>query len=612
MKSYKLKTLTLLAFAALALVPTSCKKVLDQELRNSLGPEYFSTPEGLQAGLNASYATTRFFWGSEGFTTSVVGGTDEVLRSGDGDAILQTYAGLDAQNGTISGIWNNSFVPINNLNGILKFGPDAILSADRKNQLLGEAKFLRAFYYYLLVTTFGDVPLRTEFNTTPTTTATRAPKIQVYDAIIKDATEAAAQLGNPPAVAQGSISTVSKGRAYKPAALFLLAKAYLAKGWEEEAKQAGSGAASFTAAYNTAFNLYSQAGSYNVGFEQNFADVFKDGNEYGRECLFVADRNTDPVYSESAYNDSGNAPASGNKENRLNHYWVSFYTLARNVNELIPGAPVVSKQIMNRDVNNGRPFRRFRPSPYTYAAFTNRDNDARYDGTFQKEWVCNIPSTASKIYQSTIADPIVTLRNGVQQTLTPNVDVAIWMPGREVTVAERQAFKGVIIAPSQYDVEWFPTMTKHADKSRQHYNDPSDRPIILMRLGEACLIAAEAALKLNRPADAAAAINQLRTRAAFRATNTPAQNTAAATAIQVTPGDITLDFVLAERTREMYGEMTRWYDLARTRTLIDRVKLYNSLAAPNIKDFHILRPIPTASQIDLLTNKSEFPQNPGY
>jgi starch-binding outer membrane protein, SusD/RagB family len=152
-------------------------------------------------------------------------------------------------------------------------------------------------------------------------------------------------------------------------------------------------------------------------------------------------------------------------------------------------------------------------------------------------------------------------------------------------------------------------MKKWADVSRQHFNDPSDRPVILMRLAEVYLVAAEAAFKLNRPDNAATMINVLRTRAAFRPSG---QAAGAVAGMQVTAANISLDFILRERTREMYGEMTRWYDLARTGTLVDRVKQYNTQGAPNIQPFHVLRPIPTGSQLDLLTNRGEFPQNPGY
>jgi starch-binding outer membrane protein, SusD/RagB family len=602
MKIYQNIKLGYIALAFLALAPLSCKKALESEFRANLGPEYFKTAEGLQAGLNASYATTRYFWGSEGFTSSQVAGTDEVIRGGDGGLDFHNYTNINSLNGTIQGVWDNSFVPINNLNGILEFGPQANISEAAKNQLLGEAKFLRAFYYFLLVQTFGDVPLKLKFNNQPSTEDLRTPKKEVYAAIIKDLIEASVQLGNIQA-------NQSKGRASKAAALHLLAKAYLTKGWDPSARD-GDGTNDFNNAYTTATGLINSRATYGLDLEANFADIFKEGNEYGKESIFVADRNTDPLYSESGYN-ATTAPAGGNKENRLNCYWTSFYTLTRNVNEGIPGAPNNTTQMVARDQVNGRMYRRFRPTPYTYATFNNRGNDARYDGTFQKAWIMNLPSTASSDVQTT-TPTFTTVRNGITTSLVKGVDTAIYMPGREVTVAERQAFKGVIVAPSQYDTEWFPTMIKHMDKTKKHFNDASDRPIILMRLGETYLIAAEAAFKANRSGDAATMINAIRTRAAYRPGNTSTQNASAVAALQITAGDINLNYILEERTRELYGEMHRWFDLTRTQTLVERAKLYNEMAAPNIKDYHILRPIPSASQLDLLTNRDKFPQNPGY
>ncbi len=601
MKLYQNIKMGWAALLLVAIAPVSCKKILESEYRSNLGPEYFSTVDGLQAGLNASYATTRYFWGSEGFTSSQVAGTDEVIRGGDGGLDFHNYTNINAQNGTIRGVWDNSFVPINNLNGILEFGTQANISEAQKNQLLGEAKFLRAFYYFLLVQTFGDVPLKLSYNNKPSTEDTRTPKKEVYAAIIQDLTEASQQLA---VITQGS-----KGKASRAAAKHLLAKVYLTKGWDPDARE-GDGTPDFNSAYNTATELINNKATYGVDLETNFADIFKEGNEYGKEVLFVADRNTDPIYSESGFN-STNAPADGNKENRLNMYWTAFYTLTRNVNEGIPGAPNNTTQMMARDQANGRMFRRFRPTPYTYEAFTHRSQDSRYDGTFQKAWIMNLPSTASNDVQTT-TPTFTTTRNGVTISLEKGVDTAIYMPGREVTVAERQAFKGVIVAPSQYSTEWFPTLTKHLDKTKQHFNDASDRPIILMRLGETYLIAAEAALKANRPAEAATMINIVRTRAAYRPTNSQTQNANAVAALQIGAGSVTLTYILEERTREMYGEMHRWFDLTRTRTLVQRAIQYNEMAAPNIKDFHMLRPIPSASQLDLLTNRSQFPQNPGY
>ena len=93
--------------------------------------------------------------------------------------------------------------------------------------------------------------------------------------------------------------------------------------------------------------------------------------------------------------------------------------------------------------------------------------------------------------------------------------------------------------------------------------------------------------------------NILRSRAAFPGVEIPL----------ITPSELDLDMILDERGRELAGELYRWTDLKRTGKLLERVKMHNPNAAPNIQDYHRLRPIPQ-SQID--RTKNDFPQNPGY
>jgi hypothetical protein len=83
--------------------------------------------------------------------------------------------------------------------------------------------------------------------------------------------------------------------------------------------------------------------------------------------------------------------------------------------------------------------------------------------------------------------------------------------------------------------------------------------------------------------------------------------------MDITPAQVTIDFILDERTRELCGETWRWIDLVRTGKLLERVKLHNLKAKNNIADKHLLRPIPQ-DQIDFLsdeTQKSTY-QNTGY
>ena len=170
----------------------------------------------------------------------------------------------------------------------------------------------------------------------------------------------------------------------------------------------------------------------------------------------------------------------------------------------------------------------------------------------------------------------------------------------------RQGNKYIIFTPEAYDgYVIFPTMTKFLDRTRAQYNDDSDRSCIIFRLGETYLLAAEAAYKLNDNKNAAKYINILRERARNKSTSVSG-------ALDVKPSDITLDFILEERTRELLAENCRWTDLVRTGTLISRVKLYyDGEGKTNIQEKYLLRPIPQ-TQIDRVTVGTPYPQNEGW
>lgn len=118
---------------------------------------------------------------------------------------------------------------------------------------------------------------------------------------------------------------------------------------------------------------------------------------------------------------------------------------------------------------------------------------------------------------------------------------------------------------------------------------------IQMRLGETYLLLAEAQFKQGHNADAAASINVIR-------------NRAHATPVQ--PGEVTLDYILDERARELTAEELRRLTLIRTNTLVARVRKYNPKVAPSISDFNIHLPIPQ-SEIDV-NKDAVLTQNDGY
>ena len=579
------KIFTVIAVASIVSV-SGCKKVLDEEPRDRLTKEFFSTADGIEGGVAAGYSDLRNQWGVENFMNMFCGGTDEVLAGGsNNNQHWFTYAPIITSRTEETGIaWNTWYEIINTMNGVLQFGPDAEMDAGKKAQLMAQALFLRAFCYYHLVTTFGDVPLHLEFVTESSSADSRAPIAEVYTQIIKDLTDAAAALPNQPAANTGK-------PAFKATALYLLSKTYLARGWSSAAAPTD-----FTNAYNTAKSVIDAKATYGLDLWPNFGDVNRKGNEYGRETLMVIDHNADTKYGEYTLNQA----AAGAKENKSNFYFRPNYPTVTANYPATGGNPVCI-----RDIANGRPFIRIRPN-YNYTMLVafpaaGRATDYRYDRTFQTHWMSNVSG-------------VITPRG----TLVPGVDTAIWMPDRLVTPAERAAFKGIIFEPpipgatTPYTSVIYPSMRKYDDSTRPNLNDASTRPYILFKFSELYLIAAEAAFKSNDKANAAAMINVLRRRAAARPGQTTAEYNNALTAQTITANDVTLDFILDERSRELWGESLRWWDLVRTQTLVTRVKQYNSEAAANVKAEFMLKPIPLTSQIDRVTEGPKFPQNPGY
>jgi hypothetical protein len=580
---------------AVLFAASGCKKLLEEEPRTFFAPTFFSTPDGIQGGVSGIYSNLRPHWATQIFTQLFNGGTDESLRGGAADVqhwFNYNQAQIKTSANDYAGFWNAMFININTANGVLEYGVDADIPAATKTQLLAQAKFLRGFCYFYLVTTFGAVPLHTTFNTSASTADAPAPLADLYAQMIKDFTESGAELPNTPAAGTGKPAT-------KATALFLLAKTYLWRGWSSAAQ--GS---DFQQAYTIAKGLIDSKATYGLDLLPFFPNVFREGQEYSSEVLMVIDHTKDQKFGQNSAPGTG---AGNGNENKSNFFWRPNYPTI-NANYPATGGSNVTV----RDINNGRPFQRIRPNTRYIidVAFANRATDSRYDGTFQSIWLSN--SVANSVRGSTGATtPRGTLINGV--------DTSIWVADRLVTPAERAAFKGIIFEPDHLagaTVPWtpsyFPNLRKFDDSTRGDMNDYSDRPYILFRFAEVYLIAAEAAIKGGASPQAAAdMINVLRTRAALKANQTPAQYAAAVAAQQVTAGQMTIDFLLDERSRELFAEDCRWWDLSRTKKLVERVKLYNPQGGPTVQDFNMLRPIPQ-SQIDLVTEGPKYPQNPGY
>jgi hypothetical protein len=556
----------------LGLITTACKKTLIEDPKSTLTPAFFTTSQGFQAGLTAAYAGFRTIWGPDTYFELTVPGTDEFIAGNDGNNGLVKYnSNFNTADGTVATIWKNCYTYINTCNGLVGSVPAGI-DATTAASMVGEAKFLRANYYFILVQFWGDVTLNKTFQSVPTTSATRAKMADVYDFIVQDLKDAIAVLPASPLT-----NGVQPGRATKAAAMHMLAKVYLTRAGST-AKQADD----YKNAYTTAIDLITNgAPAGGLKLQQDFGKVFAEGNEANSEILWTVQHTTTLAYNGSAtQNNSG-------PDNLLCHLFAPKY-------EVQPG--------MQRSTLYGRPYIRVVPTHWlTDTVFSERVNDQRYNKTFQTAWLCNNAASIPNWSNPLPAGAPAGAQPGVPKFTVG--DTAIWMPGKDMTSAQIAGYRYQVIPPAKYSIALSPAMIKYFDTKRPDQNSPSSRPIIIYRLAETYLIAAEALFMDGRTGDAVPYVNAIRERAAY-----PSGNIAA---MDITADKLSLDFILDERSRELCGELVRWLDLARTGKLLERVKLHNTDGKSNIKPFHVLRPIPQ-TQIDATITGTPYAQNPGW
>ena len=124
------------------------------------------------------------------YFTLTVPGTDEFITGNDGNNDINKYnSNYIPSNGNVTNVWKACYPFINTCNGIID-NASSITGIDTAtlSRMVGEAKFLRANYYFILTQFWGSVTLLDHYQTSATTSATRAPLADIYTFIIKNCT----------------------------------------------------------------------------------------------------------------------------------------------------------------------------------------------------------------------------------------------------------------------------------------------------------------------------------------------------------------------------------------------------------------------------------------
>jgi len=592
-----MKKLLLCTAAALLLIYLpSCKKYLKEDVISQVSYQLYETEEGIEGALVAAYNSQRLGVTSEHFLTLNDAGTDLWTIGSDGNTAFNQYLStLSSLEGRVNSFWNYHYKGISECNVTLTYLPKVAMNETRKMEIEAEAKFLRASYYFTLVQQFGRIPLVLQSFSEAKTDFKRASVKEVYDAIIADLQFAYNQL---PKTAK------AQGRAYKASAAHLLAKVYLARGSAQSTEQRtirGTQPADMDSVIKYAGMIVDQQlGSFSL--VSDFGRLFDINSQVNSEVIYSVQFTTNLLNNGSG--------------NQMHLYHVPQYD-------------AVNTKILKRSVEYGRPYRRVRPTPFVYDELygATRKYDSRFVKSFVWAYIANaasngIVATAGNTINVNVGDTAIYF-SPVFYNTQPELNTAIQENKRFAVYMPLNTYRPV----SMNFI--FPGLRKWLDPLRPTTNETNGgRDWIQMRYAETLLVLGEAYGRKNDFTNAAKYINMVRTRAAYKQNELKSTQywtieggsyadrfASTEAAMQVTPAELSTDFVnfiLDERGRELLGELDRWEDLVRCEKLVERVKKFNPDAG-NIRDFHVLRPIPQ-THIDRLDPKGpiEEEQNQGY
>lgn len=266
-----MKSIIKIFIVLLAISLVGCKKYLDKAPLDSINTSnYYQTAEDAINAVNAAYQPLQRakLYNMRMWTSDIYAGNSVVGAGGGTDGIETVQEAnftTDPSNAGVLDLYRGPYPGILYCNLVVQNIPGIKMDTTLRNRIIGEAKFLRANYYFILVSFFGDVPLILKPQTpSDNLYPARTPKAQVYESIIQDLQDAITLL--PP---KSSYTGSDVGRASKGSAVGMLAKVYLTLGQ-----------------YDKVVPLCQQVTALGYTLNTNYADNFNPATKNSNESLF--------------------------------------------------------------------------------------------------------------------------------------------------------------------------------------------------------------------------------------------------------------------------------------------------------------------------------------
>lgn len=574
----------ILAAAVMLVAATGCSDYLDQDNRSNVtAPSFYNTSEGFESLTNSMYSSLRSIYNIS--PLAMTAGTD-LFGDGKTAGVTMNYYRQTSTDANVLELYTNFYKSIQLANAVIHYG-ETTAESNVKNQHVDEARFIRAWDYLMLVQLYGRVPLVTDMFSTAQMNFEQSDIKDIYDFIISEFE----YLQGSSALKDYDSSNV--GRCSKRAAKIFLAKAYLTRAWLNGKD------------YESQEENIAQAGD------------FEKAAKYAVEAI---NGEIPSVSIEKAFD--------VNNEQNSEIFWSVQFSSATLGN---PSSDGSYQQAQFGSYLGGAEYPKTKAIDGTEAPFLRLvkmygRGDGRLEQTFMLELHGSSPTNIDSYYDyynNPTTTPIAVYYAPAWAT---DADIAAWKADdphglKAAAVVSKSVAEGGLAPRQNIPESWtvrrsedygVPCIKKFDDYTETSMSNRSTRcsthDVVLARLGEAYLIAAEAYQQLGQNNKAAQLINQLRQRPGT-------VKSGYADAMTVKSSDINIDFILDERAREMAGEYVRWFDLKRTHKLVDYVTRYNEdgVTADEMRGsdgaWKILRPIP---QDAIDKNQTPMKQNPGY